>query len=332
MNLVTGATGLVGSHVLLKLLQLGKTVVASKRADSDLGEVERVFSYYTSDYKELFKKIIWRDVDFSDVLGLDELLKDIKVVYHCAALVSLNSANRNQILKINCEGTANLVNACLHNKTEGFCYVSSITVLQNPDVSGDKDETVFWKNHPNQSAYSLSKHIAEQEVWRGIEEGLNAFIVNPGVIVGPGNWNRGTGKLFSTSYKGVKFYTEGINGFVGVTDVANIMIELMDKKIFGERFILVENNYSFKSILQSIHTELGKTPPAINAGRFFLNFGRVFRFLLPDDLKINSSMIETLLGKTTYSNRKITGALNYKFVPIEEHIRFAASVYKNTIA
>lgn len=328
MNLVTGATGLVGSHVLFTLLQQGKAVVGTKRPTSNLSEVERVFSYYTPDYKNLFSKIIWRDADFSDVLGLDDVLKDITTVYHCAALVSLNNSDRNQLLRTNTEGTANLVNACISNKIDAFCFVSSITVLQNPDIKGDLDETVFWKNTPNQNMYSLSKYLAEQEVWRGMEEGLNAVIVNPGVIVGPGNWDRGTGKLFSTSYKGVKFYTEGVNGFVGVTDVAKAMIGLVDKKIFGERFVLVENNYSFKYILQSIHKALGKTPPQINAGRMFLNIGRMFTFLLPKDLKVNASMIETLLGKSTYSNQKIVRVLDYKFTPISESIELAANVYK----
>lgn len=328
MNLVTGATGLVGSHVALQLLQQGKTVVASRRKGSNISEVEKVFSYYTPDYKELFNKIIWRDVDFNDVLSLDELLKEITNVYHCAALVSLSNGDRQQLFKTNAEGTANLVNACILHKISGFCFVSSITTIQNPDIKGDLDENVFWKKKPYQNAYSISKYMAEQEVWRGIEEGLNAVIVNPGVIVGPGNWNRGTGQFFSVCKKGVKFYTEGLNGFVGVKDVADIMIQLTDKKIFGERFILVENNYSFKHILTFIHTAFGNTPPKINAGKTFLKMGRILTFMLPKNLKVSSSMIETLLDKTTYSNKKISTQLNYKFTPIEECIRFAVTVYK----
>ncbi len=328
MNLVTGATGLVGSHVLLQLLQQGKPVIATKRDSSNISEVEKVFSYYTSDYKQLFSKIIWRNADFTDVLSLDELLKDVTAVYHCAALVSLNNSDRQQLIKINTEGTANLVNACLNNKIEAFCYVSSITTIQNTDIHTGLDENIFWKAKPNQTAYSISKYMAEQEVWRGMEEGLNAVIVNPGVIVGPGNWDRGTGKLFSVSKKGVKFYTEGINAFVGVKDVADVMIQLVDKKIFGERFLLIENNYSFKYILTKIHEALGKTPPKINAGKTFLKLGQFFTFLLPENLKINGSMIETLLSKTTYSNRKVCVKLNYKFTPIEECIQFTAAVYK----
>lgn len=328
MNLVTGATGLVGSHVLLTLLLQGKKVVAAKRPGSDLLEVERVFSFYTPDHKELFSKIIWRDIDLNDVVGLVEVLKDIKNVYHCAALVSLNNSDRNLLFKINTEGTANMVNASLACNIETFCYVSSITTIQDPEHKGELDETIFWKNRPLQSAYSQSKYQAEQEVYRGIEEGLSAVIVNPGVIVGPGNWNRGTGKLFSVSSKGVKFYTEGINGFVGVMDVAEIMVKLVDKKITGERFILIEGNYSFKEILEKIHNSLGKNPPAIKAGKSFLQLGRILTFLLPENLKINNSMIETLTEKVRYSNRKLLSFIQHKYTPIDDCIRFSGEIYQ----
>lgn len=327
MNLVTGATGLVGTHVLLTLLQQGKKVVATKRKGSDLKEVEKVFSYYTGDSKKLFEQIIWKDIDLHDVFALDELLQGIQSVYHCAAVVSLNNSDKSDLFKVNSEGTANLVNACLHNKIQEFCFVSSITTIQNADIKTGLDENVLWKGNKKQNAYSLSKYLAEQEVWRGMEEGLNAVIVNPGVIIGPGNWNRGTGKLFSTSKKGVKFYTEGTNGFVGAGDVAKIMVQLMDKKIFGERFILVEGNYSFRHILEQIHIALGKTPPSINATKRFLQIGRIFTFLLPDDLKINSSMIDTLLEKTSYANTKLFRFLDYRYQSVDDWIRFAAGVY-----
>ncbi len=328
MNLVTGATGLVGSHVLLALLQQGQSVIAMKRSTSDVKEVETVFSYYTSEYKELYKKIIWREADLNDALGFDELLKDVTTVYHCAALISLNNNNREQVMRSNVEGTANLVNACLLNKVQNFCFVSSIAALQNKDIKTDVDESVFWKSSPDQDVYSLSKYLAEQEVWRAIEEGLNAVIVNPGVIIGPGNWGRGTGQLVSLSAQGVKFYTEGVTGFIAAEDVANVMVALINKKAFGERFILVENNYSFKHILQKIHAELSQPIPKINAGKTFLTLGRIFSFLLPAGQKISSSTVSTLLSKTTYSNQKLRSYLDYKLKTIDECIVFTSKCYK----
>ena len=327
MNLVTGATGLVGSHLLLTLLQRGETVIALKRPTSNIKEVETVFSYYTPDYKELYSKIIWREAELNDVLGFDELLKGVTKVYHCAALISLSDSDRNKLLKTNTEITSNLVNACLHHKIEAFCFVSSITTLQNKDFKGEIDETVFWKSSPDQSAYSLSKYLAEQEVWRAMEEGLNAVIVNPGVIVGPGNWGRGTGQLVSQSAKGVKFYTEGVNGFVGAIDVAGIMAALMDKKIFGERFILVENNYSFHHILTQAHLALGKPVPKISAGKGLLTLGKYFSFLLPISQKLTSSTISALTSKTLYSGRKLNRFLDYKYTSVDECLKFASKCY-----
>lgn len=329
MNLVTGATGLVGSHVLLTLLQQGQPVIAMKRSSSNIKEVEEVFSYYTPEYKSLFNKIIWREADLNDVLGFDELLKDVKTVYHCAAFISLQDKDKDQLLKANKEGTSNLVNACINNKMESFCFVSSIATLQNKDIKTEIDETVFWKTSPDQSAYSLSKYLSEQEVWRGIEEGLNAVIVNPGVIVGPGNWGRGTGQLVSLSAKGVKFYTEGVTGFIGAIDVAGAMVALMNKKIFGERFILIENNYPFRYILDKIHSELGKPLPKIKAGPALLNLGKWFSFLMPTGQKLSSSTISALTTKTTFSNRKLSLFLDYKYTSIDECLKFASKCYQN---
>ena len=328
MNLVTGATGLVGSHVLLTLLKQGLPVIAMKRSTSDVSEVEKIFSYYTPDYKEFYKKIIWREADLTDVLGFDGLLKDVTTVYHCAALISINNKSREQVMRSNVEGTSNLVNACILNKIQNFCFVSSIAALQNKEIKKDVDESVFWKSSPHQDVYSLSKYLSEQEVWRAREEGLNTIIVNPGVIIGPGNWGRGTGLLVSLSAKGLKFYTEGVTGFIGAEDVANVMVALINKKAFGERFVLIENNYSFKYIIQKIHSELGQPIPEINAGKAFLTLGRIFSFLLPAGQKISRSTISTLLSKNTYSAQKLRSYLDYTPKSIDECIVFTSKCYK----
>ena len=149
MNLVTGATGLVGSHVLLTLLQQGQSVVGMKRSTSNVKEVEEIFSFYTPNYKELYNKIIWREADLNDVLGFDELLKDVTTVYHCAALISLDDKDRDQLLKANKEGTANLVNACIINKIEAFKMLirrASCIVISNPVTSWSL--RLMAKRHP----------------------------------------------------------------------------------------------------------------------------------------------------------------------------------------
>jgi dihydroflavonol-4-reductase len=249
MNLITGATGLVGAHVALQLLQQNKSVVAIKRDVSDISKTKKLFSYYTSDANILFNKIKWVDADVCDIYSLLDALEGIETVYHCAGFVSFNSKDNKQMHRINAEGTANVVNACLEKNIKALCHVSSIATLQNPDITKNIDESVYWKSSPNASDYAISKYNGEREVWRGTEEGLNAVIVNPGIILGPGFWHQSSGKLIETCYKGNPFYTNGSSATIDAKDVASCMIQLTEKKEFSKRFVLIENNYSFKEIL-----------------------------------------------------------------------------------
>lgn len=311
---------------MLNLLQQGKTVVGFKRAESDLSKVEKVFSCYNS--KELFKKITWLEGDVSDVLSIEKALENIENVYHCAGFISFNDKDSEKLFKINAEGTANVVNACLLKSVKGLCHVSSVAAIQNSDKKNEIDETVFWKPGGYQSSYAISKYTAEQEVWRAMEEGLNAVIVNPGVVIGPGPWNQGTGELFRTCYKGFNFYTEGITGYVGAMDVAQIMIRLTEGKKFKERFILVENNYSFREILNWIHEGFGKKAPSIKAGKFLLNAARFLNAIVPVSSKINKAIVSAALTKSYFSNKKVIEALNYQFSPLKDCIILTCKAYK----
>jgi nucleoside-diphosphate-sugar epimerase len=84
MNLITGATGLVGSHVALQLLQLNMPVFAIKRQESDVLKTKKLFSYYTSDAAVLFDKIKWIDADVCDIYSILDALEGIETVYHCS--------------------------------------------------------------------------------------------------------------------------------------------------------------------------------------------------------------------------------------------------------
>jgi dihydroflavonol-4-reductase len=327
VNLVTGATGLVGAHVALALLRQDKPVIALRRASSDTSEVKKVFSYYNA--IALFHKIEWREGDITDVTSLEDALKNIDTIYHCAGLISMNDNDEQQMFNINRQGTANLVDLALSLQIKHFCHVSSIATIQNPEVANPIDEHVYWKSGSYQSAYAISKYLAEQEVWRGIEEGLNAVIVNPGVILGPGFWNRGTGKLFSLSLKGIKFYTDGRTGFVSANDVADIMIALTEQKKFGERFILIENNYSFKEILDKIHKELNRPAPSIKANSLLLNTARLLESFVPGERKFTKATISAALSDAQYSNQKVVTKLGYSFQSLNDCISFTCQALLN---
>ncbi len=330
MILVTGGTGLVGAHLLLELLKKEKDIFALKRPSSDINITKRIFSYYTDDFQNIFDKIKWIDGDILDYQSITEALKDITKVYHCAAAVSFQSSDKQTIADTNRIGTANLVNACLETGIEKLIHVSSIGTLGRAGVTGIVDEDSQW-NSKKTSVYSTSKYHAEMEVWRAIAEGLNAVIVNPSIIIGPADWNKGSAKLFDTMYRGLKFYTRGSNGFVDVEDVVKLMIILMESDISAERFIINAENVPYKIFFTSMAKALNVKPPQIEAKRFLSEIA--WRALWIKSLftgKQSSITKETAVTANqiyNYSNKKIIDATSYKFMSIDESIKKTAAFY-----
>ncbi|MBA3681134.1 MAG: NAD-dependent epimerase/dehydratase family protein [Bacteroidetes bacterium] len=324
MNLVIGATGILGGHVVLKLLQNNQPVIAGKQKTSDLKKVEKLFSYYDPKYKQLFEKIKWVDIDVTDVYSIEEALEGISNVYNCSGFVSFNKADRKKLFQINEGGAANVVNACMQKKVGALCHVSSIATVNNSDYILPLNESVFWKSSGKESDYAISKYSGEREVWRGIEEGLNAIIVNPGVILSSGFWDQSSSQLFNVCYKGNQFYTDGIAGYIAAPDVAACMIELVEKRLFANRYILIEENYSFKEILSSIQTKLNRSKPSINAGKSMLELARIMDSFIclffGKPRRITKPVIYAGLNKQSFSNTKIKAVFLKGFTPVNQAI------------
>lgn len=335
MNLITGASGLIGSHLAYQLLKNNEEVVAIKRAQTDIHKTKHVFSYYDSNYEELFAKIKWVDADLLDIYSLIDALEGIKTVYHCAGFVDFDPNNQKKVHQINAEGTSNLVNACLEKNIEVLCHVSSIATLQNPDKTENIDELVYWKSSPRVSNYAISKYNAEREVWRGSEEGLNVIIVNPGIVIGPGFWHQSSGKLIQTCYNGLKFYSSGGSATIDVRDVANCMIELKNKKCYNKRFVLTENNYSFQTILNEWHQAFHKPKPSIKARKIALKTAQFFDWLKHlisgSERAITSETVLSALDKNTYSNQLIKNTLNVQFIPLKDSVKFVSQSFLNDL-
>ena len=330
-NLVTGATGIVGSHVLLSLLQKNEDVIACRQKSSNIQKVLDLFSCYTDEAQQLFEKIKWIEIDLKDVFLLELAFEGVTCVYHCAGYVSFNSVHRKHLLDTNVNGTRNVVNACIHQKVEALCYVSSLSTLHNLDITEPLDEHVFWKSSGKESDYAFSKYKAELEVWRGIEEGLNSVIVNPGVILSPVFWDQSSGRIFNTCYKGNRFYPLGTTAYIAAADVANCMIRLLENKIFGQRFILVEGNYSYKMIFSHIQKAFHKKPPFIPTKKSLLYLGwfadSILSFLFDRPALVTKAVIRSAMNTQTYSNNKIFQTLGYKFKPTFEQINFVCEKY-----
>ncbi|WP_372752275.1 NAD-dependent epimerase/dehydratase family protein [Labilibaculum sp.] len=325
MILVTGGTGLVGSHLIFDLLSKGKKVRALKRQSSNTELVRNTFAYYTKNANELFERIEWFDGDVLDPLSLEDALKDIKEVYHCAALVSFKKNDFKKLQDINVLGTRNIVNECLEAKIRKFCMVSSIASLGSPEEGENTvNEQTPWTPEEKRSSYSSSKFNSELEVWRGIEEGLNAVIVNPSIILGPGQWEKGSSQLFSSVAKGLNYYTKGVTGYVDVRDVSRAMIELMDSEIKNERFILNSEDCSFEFILKSIAKALNIPGPKKYASKKMTEIAWRLAYLKKIFLFQQDSFTkETARASHNvkhYYNRKITEALGFEFISIKKSI------------
>lgn len=329
MNLVTGATGIVGSHVVLALLRSGREVIACKQGNSDLSKVKALFAYYSAE--EFFNRIRWVEVDIRDIFSIEAALEGVTNVYHCAGFVSFHGKDRKKLIAVNETGTKNVVDACLHKNTAALCYVSTIGTINNLDYASDLTEEVFWKRSGKESDYAISKYNAEREVWRGMEEGLNAVIVNPGIILAPGFWGQSSSRLFEASYQGNRFYTNGLSAYVAATDVADIMTALMDRKLFGQRYILVENNYTFLNILSHIQSCFHRPAPSVEASRPMLAlagfFERIFSFFSGKERRITKALSNSAFNRQLYSNRKIRETLGFSFKPTHQVIEEICSCY-----
>ncbi len=332
MMLITGGTGLVGSHLLFRLTSQGESVKAICRASSNLDEVENLFRFYANEEAgELLKKIEWIEADLADYFSLENALEGINQVFHVAAMVSFNPGESQKMLQVNAEGTANLVNACLEKKVEKLCYVSSISSLGKPSNGDLIDENVEWQPDDNRSAYSHSKFRAEMEVWRASKEGLPVVIVNPSIIIGPVNWLRSSGRLFYSVYKGMPFYSDGTTGFVDVRDVAEAMVLLMTSDIVNQRFILNSEHLSFKEFFTLTANALGVSPPWFKASKWMVNLGwrlnHALCALAGKAPALTRDTARSALGKSYYSNKKFTRQFNYTFRPIKETIDNTAKWY-----
>ena len=329
MILVTGATGILGRVIVLELLKQGRKVRATKRKSSDIEDVKHSFQFYTENSEEVFNQIEWIDVDFDDIDSLKTVLIDVEEVYHCAAKVSFHPDDRKEMYHSNIVGTRNLLYACENSSVKKFCFVSSVAVLDGTDENGKVTEDSNFNPKLHHSKYAKSKHFSEMEVWRASAEGLKTVIVNPGVIIGSGNWKSSSGEIFGTFEK-FPYAMSGSSNYVDVRDVANIAIALMNKEIFDERFILISENKKLVDVANLIRNKFGKSKAKV-IPKFILNVGYILNLLLgwliPPLRLLNRINIQAVTSHHILSNKKIKEKLNYQFIPISESIDFHLKNY-----
>ncbi len=332
MILVTGGTGLLGSHLLYELVREHEEVLALKRPSSDLEQVKRVFGYYTDEVDELFRLIDWVDADLMNQAEVERTLIDVDQVYHSAGMVSFQPRDRGQMIRFNMHSTANVVNACLAKGVQKMLHVSSTSAIGKPSENEPANESMIWARSKTSTGYAESKFRSEMEVWRGMEEGLQAVIVNPSIILGAGFWERGSSAIFSRVSGGLKYAAPGITGYVGVQDVVSAMIRLMNSDIKGERFIISGGNFSYRQVFEMIGQSLGKPRELkLVSAAFMKNLVRLDAAagFLTGKRRITSEMVRSAFSEVHFSTGKIQEALDIEFKPIEQVIEQVAKSYLN---
>ena len=324
MVLVTGATGLVGAHLALHLIENGEDVLAIYRNLESIQKTKDLFLLYQKG--NLFEKIAWIQADIIDVPSLEIAFENVDYVYHCAALISFDPKDEDLLRKTNIEGTANIVNFCIAKAVKKLCFVSTIAALgdlkENEKVITEAAE---WNPEKPHSDYAISKYGAEMEIWRGQQEGLKSVILNPGVIIGPGFWDQGSGLLFKKVAKGLSFYTRGVTGFIAVPDVVEIAVKLMKNEYSNDRFTLVAENLEFRDLLNSIADSLNVKRPSLHASPLLVNILYRIDWFISNILrlkrKLDRATATASYAENRYSNEKIKTTLSQGFLDIHQYIK-----------
>lgn len=325
MILVTGGTGLVGSHLLYFLLQENEKVRAIHRAKSDLNSVKKIFSLYTSEADSLYNKIEWVEASVNDIPALTEAFKNITRVFHCAAIISFDSSEYKLLKKVNIEGTANIVNLSLANDVKKLCYVSSVSTLGSNIIGSFISEETPWNSDEKNSVYAITKYGAEMEVWRGTQEGLDAVIVNPGVILGTSPNNDGSGVIVGLGAKGIPFYPSGSMGIVDIKDVVRAMIFLMNSEVKNEQYIVVGKNITFKELLSKLAVLFEKKPPTKKLSKgiilFISGIDWLLNKLFNTKRKVVKANVLSMFTNTTYNTDKLRDQFDFKYTPTDETLK-----------
>jgi nucleoside-diphosphate-sugar epimerase len=323
MNLLSGATGLVGAHLLAQLILNKEKTRALYRTEAKKNQAISVILKYGIASLEIDQFVEWFQGDILDVPKLEEAFNDVTHVYHCAGLISNSSSDYKMMRKVNIEGTANMVNLAIDFSILKFCHVSSIATLGKALGGALVTEETVLTEDLKQSAYKISKYGAEMEVWRGSQEGLDVVIVNPGIILGDGFYESGSGLLLSKIKNGLKFYPQKITGFVSVYDVSKAMHELMKSSITNERFILVSENLKLETVINKFSQLYQVSIPKTVLKPWMLYLAWCFEilksFFSSYKRQLTLDDIPSFFQDSYYSSEKIKSELNFEFEPLAEY-------------
>lgn len=311
MVLITGASGFLGRHLVRHLSAQGMLLRALYHSHPPTGDI-----------KDL-PGVEWIQCDLLDIYSVEEVMIGVTDIFHCAAIVSFDPGRRKEMLHFNPESTANIVNQALLQQVRKMVYVSSVAALgRTGEQTKEVTEEEEWGESRYNSAYGVSKYLAEMEVWRGVGEGLNAVIINPGIILGEGSGHDLSSRLMQLVYKEFPFYSKGVTSWVGAEDVVRILTALMNSDIQGERFIVSNASLSFRDVLTKMAAALNKKPARYFASSWMTFLAWRFSILKSaitgDNPLITRETVNNANSICLYNNSKLLNALpGFSYTPLE---------------
>lgn len=319
---ITGGTGFIGSYIIKNLVEKGHSVRALRRSDK--------LPFFIP--KSIFDKVEWIDGDVLDVVALGDAMHGADAVIHAAAIVSFHKGDRHQMYRVNIEGTTNLVNIALENNIRKFLHVSSVAALGRTTSGETVTEEKKWQDVKTNTHYAITKHQAEIQVWRGIEEGLNGVIINPSTVLGFGDWHQSSCAIFKNVYNEFPWYTKGVNGFVGVEDVAEAAVRLLFSDINEQRFIINADNWSFETVFNTIAEGFHRKPPRKEATKFMGSVAwrleKIKSMLSGKKPLLTKETAKIAHTKTYFNNQALLQVLpGFEFTPLDEVIRKSCEKY-----
>ena len=305
--------------------------MATYRTKESLEKTKKIFAFYEKDWEQSFDHIQWVACDITDITTLTSTFKGVTHIYHSAALISFDPKDYKQLLHVNVKGTANVVNAAIANGVKKICYISSIAALGTGLGKNLVDENTEW-TQDNNYGYAISKHLGEMEIWRASQEGVPVTIVNPGVIIGPGPWKTGSGLLFSTAWKSPPRYLPNGTGLVTVNDVVNASLLLMESTIENERFILVNENWSYQKLMGTLAKGLGKKQPKKSLKYWQLEvlwrLDWCYSLISGKPRKLSKKMAQLLQQANAYDNSKLLEMLPlFSYEDLEAYLGKCCAIF-----
>lgn len=250
--LVTGSTGFVGSNLCRVLVAQGHTVRAFHRASSKLRLIEKLPVEHVTG-------------DLTQPESLAAAVEGVEAVFHAAAFMG-GAEQGGRLYAVTVEGTRNLLNAALQAGVRRVVHTSSVAALGIPETLGAPgdliDERHTWNYRPDYYPYGYAKYLAELEVQKAVAQGLDAVIVSPTLIFGPGDLYRQAGSIImQVAERHVSVAIEGGINCVHIEDVAAGHLAALERGRTGERYILGGENLTHVQLLQAITEVTGVPAP-----------------------------------------------------------------------